>query len=73
MQVYNVDLILLSHEQGKDMMTSFISYSLVIKNFVCVTELSVVTVPFETSKPKSLSAFICTREQTLLNKVISIF
>lgn len=30
-----------------------------MNNFVCLTAPSVVTVPFETSKPKTFNAFIC--------------
>lgn len=35
------------------------TYDSVIKNFVCFTDPSVETVPFETSNPKSFNAFIC--------------
>lgn len=35
------------------------TYDCVIKIFVCFTDPSVETVPFDTSNPKSFSAFIC--------------
>ena len=35
------------------------TYACVIKIFVCFTDPSVETVPFETSNPKSFNAFIC--------------
>lgn len=36
-----------------------------MKNFVCITEPSVFTVPFATSKPRSFSAFICSIKSRL--------
>lgn len=35
------------------------AHILVIKNFVCMTEESVLTVPLVTSRPRPVSAFIC--------------
>lgn len=42
-----------------------ITYMCVIKNFVCFSEASVLTVPFATSKPRSFNAFICTTTDKL--------
>lgn len=42
-----------------------ITYNRVMKNFVCLTDPSVATVPFDTSSPKSFNAFIC---PSIINK-----
>lgn len=43
------------------------THNRVMKNFVCVPDPSVVTVPFATSKPRSFNAFICKSNITQLN------
>lgn len=47
-----------------------ITHKLLIKNFVCVTDPSVVTVPFATSKPRSFKAFICSSKKNIVNNLI---
>lgn len=42
------------------------THNRVIKNFVSMTDPSVVTVPLATSKPRSFNAFICITYASLL-------